>query len=320
MKISILGSCITRDIFREMKLDHLVKSYRARTSIHSIIQEQKANSTTLSLPESNFQKRMVLADFNKDDLELKGCEFLIIDLIDERFDLITNFGSVITLSNEIKQNNLIENKNLYVERGTELDYSLWRKAVRKLSNKIDIPIIIHKSRLSHKLNIDTPAIDIDYGYIDKMNEILSKYEEIIYDEIEVVGTISVPNELLISDVNHVWNYSPYHYIKPYYEEALNQIFEITKTNKQVDLELKSYRFDLKFSDNILETNITTEIENVQFAYYVFHGNDIIHKEWYTNNKTFSFRVNFEPMSTLKVKVFIKNKYNQILTSIITLDS
>ena len=320
MKISILGSCITRDIFREMKLDHLVKSYRARTSIHSIIQEQKANSTTLSLPESNFQKRMVLADFNKEDLEFKGCDFLIIDLIDERFDLITNFGSVITLSNEIKQNNLIENKNLYVERGSELDYSLWRKAVRKLSNKIDIPIIIHKSRLSHKLNIDTPAIDIDYLYIDKMNEILSKYEEIIYDEIEVVGTISVPNELLISDVNHVWNYSPYHYIKSYYEEALNQIFEITKTNKQVNLELKSYKFDLKFSDSILETNITTEIENVQFAYYVFHGNDIIHKEWYTNNKTFSFRVNFEPMSTLKVKVFIRNKYNQILTSIITLDS
>ena len=58
MKISILGSCITRDIFREMKLDHLVKSYRARTSIHSITQEKKADYSFLSLPDSNFQKRI----------------------------------------------------------------------------------------------------------------------------------------------------------------------------------------------------------------------------------------------------------------------
>ena len=43
MKIGIFGSCISRDIFREMKLDNLVKEYRARTSIHSVTQSDSAD-------------------------------------------------------------------------------------------------------------------------------------------------------------------------------------------------------------------------------------------------------------------------------------
>ena len=48
MKIGILGSCISRDIFREMKLDNLVKEYRARTSIHSITQLEKADTSKIN--------------------------------------------------------------------------------------------------------------------------------------------------------------------------------------------------------------------------------------------------------------------------------
>ena len=320
MKISILGSCITRDIFREMKLDHLVKSYRARTSIHSITQEKKADYSFLSLPDSNFQKRMVLADFDKSDLELDGCDFLIIDLIDERFELITNFGSVVTLSNELRENNPVEQKNLYIERGTDNDYSLWRKSVRKLNEMVNIPIIIHKSRLADRINKKSPDIKINNQYIQKMNEILSKYEQIIYQEMEVFGTINVAEELLVSDINHVWNYSPYHYIKQYYEEACKQIFDITKIDKKINLELENYKISLQYNNNILTTNIICSAQEVEFAYYVFQENEIIHKEWYSNSKTFSFPINFNQNSRFYVKVFIKNKYNEIISDIIHLDA
>jgi len=57
MKFSILGSCITRDIFRECSLDILVENYRARTSIHSITSQVAADISKLKLPESKFQQK-----------------------------------------------------------------------------------------------------------------------------------------------------------------------------------------------------------------------------------------------------------------------
>ena len=124
MKIGILGSCISRDIFREMKLDHLVNEYRARTSIHSITQSESADISRINFPESNFQSNMVKHDFEKTELNLDNCDYLILDLIDERFELITNFGSVVTLSNELKGSNRIDSFSNYVIRGTEKDLEM----------------------------------------------------------------------------------------------------------------------------------------------------------------------------------------------------
>ena len=313
MKIGIFGSCISRDIFREMKLDNLVKEYRARTSIHSITQLEKADTSMINYPESKFQTKMVKYDFEKTELNLVDCDFLILDLIDERFQLITNFGSVITLSNELRNSNKIESIINYVARGTERDMILWREAVKKFSKMINIPIILHKSRLSSVLNHENDEIKVDYEYIEKMNQKLIAYEKIIYDELEIIGTIDVKNDLLTSDVNHVWGYSPYHYIYEYYEEALQQIFEITNMNKRFKLDINKFVIDIKRYDNEFVSEIKGDTDDLFFAFYISADNEIVHKEWYSSNTKFIFKNSIPKNVVLSCKVFIKNCFNEILT-------
>ena len=58
---------------------------------------------------------------------------------------------------------------------------------------------------------------------------MRRYEDIIYQEMNIFATINVDEKILISDVEHVWGYSPYHYIPEYYQEAKNQLFKICYT-------------------------------------------------------------------------------------------
>ena len=313
MKIGIFGSCISRDIFREMKLDNLVKEYRARTSIHSITQLERADTSKINYPESKFQTKMVKYDFEKTELNLVDCDFLILDLIDERFQLITNFGSVVTLSNELRNCNKIESVINYVARGTERDMILWREAVKKFSKMVNIPIILHKSRLSSVLNHENDGIKVDHEYIEKMNQKLIAYEKTIYDELEIIGTIDVKNDLLTSDVNHVWGYSPYHYIYEYYEEALHQIFEITNTNTKFNLEKDSFKINIKRNENEFISEIIGDTNDLSFAFYISADDEIVHKEWYSSNTKFLYQNDYSKSVNLTTKVFIKNCFNEIIT-------
>ncbi len=313
MNIGIFGSCISRDIFREMKLDNLVKEYRARTSIHSVTQSVSADVSKINLPESKFQSKMVLSDFNKTELNLADCDFLILDLIDERFELITNFGSVVTLSNELKDNNDISPKLNYLDRGSEIDFSLWRAAVKKFGNMIKIPIILHKSRLSNVLNHEADNLVINHQYIETMNQKLITYEKILYEELEIVGTIDVKQDLLVSDINHIWGYSPYHYIFEYYEEALRQLFEITNTDKRIKIDTNRFEIELERKNGEFITKINGDVEDLSFAFYVSVDNEIVHKEWYSPTPSYTYLDNHPKSAKLSVKVFIKNMFNEIRT-------
>ena len=313
MKIGIFGSCISRDIFREMKLDNLVKEYRARTSIHSVTQSDSADVSKINFPESKFQSRMIKSDFEKTELNLTDCDFLILDLIDERFELITNFGSVVSLSNELRDCNDINPKINYLDRGSEKDFTLWRDAVKKFRNLIKIPIILHKSRLSSVLNHETDEIRINHDYIESMNQNLATYEKILYQELEIIGTIDVKQELLTSDINHIWGYSPYHYIYEYYKEALRQLFEITNTDKRVKIDTNRFEIEIKRKEGEFITEIIGDVEDLSFAFYVSLDNEIIHKEWYSSDSKFIYIDNHPRSAKLSTKVFIKNMFNEIRT-------
>ena len=241
------------------------------------------------------------------------CDNLILDLIDERFQLITNFGSVVTLSNELRNSNKIESVINYVVRGTERDMTLWREAVKRFSKMVNIPIILHKSRLSSVLNHENDGIKVDYEYIEKMNRKLIAYEKIMYDELEIIGTIDVKNDLLTSDVNHVWGYSPYHYIYEYYEEALRQIFEITNTDTKFNLKKDRFKINIIRNENEFISEIIGDANDLRFAFYISADDEIVHKEWYSSNTKFLYQNDYPKSVNLSTKVFIKNCFNEIIT-------
>ena len=104
MNISIIGSCVTRDIFEYDKDVFKINDYFARSSIVSMTSLPiDVNSDYVQL-NSPFQKKCVLNDLNKHSIQSvlnEDNDYLIIDLIDERFNLYYRDGSFVTKSNEL---------------------------------------------------------------------------------------------------------------------------------------------------------------------------------------------------------------------------
>jgi hypothetical protein len=255
---------------------------------------------------------MIISDFEKHPLELQNCDFLIIDLIDERFDIISNFDSIVTFSNELRNNNQDIQPNVIVKRGTSIEYEMWRLSVQKLKNMIDIPIILHKSRLANKINDSDFGIEINHNYIDMMNERMSIYEQIIYEELDIIGTIDIHTDLLTSDINHIWGYSPYHYVKEYYVEAMEKIFQITKIDRKTGLKKSNFDVDIIASRNKLTTNVTAKVGAFEYAYYIYQNNNVIHKEWYSDNSSYNYTFGDSIDDSISVVVYVRNIYNESL--------
>lgn len=89
--MDIHGSCVSRDVFREQD-EIAVKTYIGRNSIMSTqypVVSTKFQDT--SSKNSDWEKRMLDIDFSKslfEELEKSHSEYLMIDLIDEIFELV----------------------------------------------------------------------------------------------------------------------------------------------------------------------------------------------------------------------------------------
>lgn len=107
-KVAIIGSCITRDLWggRGDAFDDLL--YVSRTSLPSLFAPALAAFRPEGSPPSGlgaFQHRAMVADIAKTALERVVAfrpSHLILDLIDERFDLLAAGVSLVTLSWELE--------------------------------------------------------------------------------------------------------------------------------------------------------------------------------------------------------------------------
>ena len=239
VKFGIWGSCVTRDIFSELNLDEYVGDYRARTSLHSFFEDsiREDQMPNLDVITSPFQRRMVEADFRKKDLNLHKCEYLIIDFIDERFDIVNFENSKVTLSNELsKVIDQIGNVEVSFKRGSVEDLSHWRMSCEKFSKRfVGVKTILHSSRFAtHKLVNGSLEVNDKQNMILKMNELLLKYEQIFIEEVSPVLIMKVIQDKIVSNVNHKWGAAPFHYIRPYYKEAYEQLQQFVNSNYNSD--------------------------------------------------------------------------------------
>ena len=239
LKIGIWGSCVTRDIFSELDIDQYVGDYRARTSLHSFFEDpiRKDQMPNLDVITSPFQRRMVEADFRKKDLNLLNCEYLIIDFIDERFDIVDFENSKVTLSNELsKVIDQIGDVEVSFKRGSVEDLSNWRLSCEKFSKRfVGVKTILHSSRFAtHKLVNSSLEANDKQNMILKMNELLLKYEQIFIEEVSPVLIIKVNQYKIVSNVNHRWGVAPFHYILPYYKEAYEQLEQFVNSMQKSD--------------------------------------------------------------------------------------
>ncbi len=93
LKVGIIGSCVTRDAFEVTNNVYDVKgAYFPRASLISLMSKEVEPSPTLINIEKQWVKWVLNNDYNKSTLQqLKSIspDLICIDLIDERYDLVS---------------------------------------------------------------------------------------------------------------------------------------------------------------------------------------------------------------------------------------
>lgn len=255
-KISIFGSCVSRDLLEYGNKEMLeLKTYIARQSIISAVSKPlNCNIENVKL-ESNFQRKQVYGDMVKNSFDLLGnddSEFLIIDLIDERFSLIKHNDTILTYSNELMISEYIGNI-VKLKRKTNKHYYLFKKNKKnamvddvnmnfyldEFSDRIlkiykCDNIIIHKAKmLNYYKNISGEIKLFPKNYLisnKKINDILDyMYDYLIY---------KLPNAIVIdmcddfsADESHRWGLAPMHYQKEYYLKVFSEITNLLNNEK-----------------------------------------------------------------------------------------
>lgn len=231
MNIVIFGSCVSRDVFRvanqESNLD-----YYARSSLISIV----SNPLSIALDdiklESEFQKKMVFMDFQKTflmDIKVKKDSFIVLDFIDERFDLMKVNGSYVTRSNEFVNGNL---ERLYtferIPRFQNKTHKIWEESCQLFMDVLlsSVPaenIIIHEAYWSEDYIENGHVIAFpNKGNIEANNEALRRYYNFVITEFPQISIVSSER---MGSSEHKWGLSPVHYTDDYYNNIYKQIKE-----------------------------------------------------------------------------------------------
>lgn len=244
ISISIFGSCVSRDLFeydKEKKIS--LCQYVARQSLISAVSAPlKQENLVLSL-DSNFQKRMVEMDLLKtafEYLKSKPSDYLIIDLIDERFPLVCFNGSYFTASNEgvkgyglfnslKKLHKKITNGGLFIESNNVDEYiDIFCKKLNELYT--NDRIIIHRALLvDYYTDKNGKTVEFKKNHI-KNNKQVNSILNYMYDALVAkLPGVAVIDEMAktTGDESHKWGLAPMHYQENYYLRVLKRLSKIT---------------------------------------------------------------------------------------------
>lgn len=244
--IDIFGSCVSRDLFEFEKIKRFkIGTYVARESILSAVSpaiEFEEGAIQLS---SSFQKRMVEYDLKSnglDCLKKSASDYLVVDLIDERFDIAQIGDAFITLSTEFTLSKVLDSNVYSIIKKNDMFFkeheSLIYESVDKFCERIlEIydpgHVIIHKAYMVNtyidkrgkKKKFSLPYLSFN----KRINDILTK----MYARMESRMTDAMVVDIssgYYADENHKWGLAPKHYQKEYYIAALNEIY--LKINKK----------------------------------------------------------------------------------------
>ncbi|MEW5680650.1 DUF6270 domain-containing protein [Comamonas kerstersii] len=338
MKVFIFGSCVSRDIlnFDNGEAVELV-DYYARSSFASLAGSScEVGFEDLNNIKSDFQKRMVYRDLNKlifggeAVLDLSSADCILIDLIDERFDILElASGAFVTLSSELLSSNLIDNKfhkNKKIPSGSERHRELWKIGINKFLNFLKDNKLINKLLVNEVYwsllmsNGDSIAERYSLDKINYANNHLRWMYSFLRKNISGDRFIKYPDYLFRSCDDHRWGFSPFHYHESVYKYGIEYLIKNKKTNDRLDFNdfpkklreeiLSINSVDIELSENILKAVIESDAIDVKFAFYVFRNEERVHVQWYSDENVLNFDT--KGMNGLyRVYGFIKTVDNKV---------
>lgn len=246
--VDIFGSCVSRDLLEVNKEKNFkLGTYVARESIISALSipvEYDKNDIKLSSP---FQTRMLEMDLKKEclsALEMQHSQYLIIDLIDERFDLGKVADSYFTISGEFIESKVLDSVKYDVIKKTEgfekyLDKSI-EAYVEEFCDRIlkiyePQNIILHKAfMVDYYVNSDKKTKKFSFSYLNynkRVNKVLTRMYECIEQCIPQAIIIDLCEEYC-ADEAHKWGLAPKHYQQEYYIAVMNKIYKQLKNDEK----------------------------------------------------------------------------------------
>ena len=240
VRVLILGSCVSRDVLdyhATEKRDLKLVDYYARSSMASLaaIPFQMPLPACLNKIKSAFQLRMVQRDMQKtffEDLKTAEFDILLLDLIDERFNLwLDSLGTICTLSSELVQTGFLSQHSAGREivSGSEEFWKLWETGWSIFVGNLATLGLINRLRINKVFWCPSTQRGRDFSSFYSRNRIATANEllERMYRRIER----DIPQrQLLTFDQNqlqaadsHKWGISPFHYVNEYYVEARRQL-------------------------------------------------------------------------------------------------
>lgn len=237
MRLGIFGSCVTRDLFEDPALRPALARYASRSSLISAVAAPVALDPERVRLDSAFQRRCVIEDFDKcflTKLEHERLDWLIVDLIDERFDVLQTPGSsYVTCSSAYQGAGLAEDDGFgRVRRLTGEAAQLVEGAAREFAERVTavLPaerVIVHRARWMTRYRDGDAVQSFPADRADFATQHNAALDH-AYDALEQhlggsAPTIALDDGRFVADARHRWDLEPYHYEPGYNAAALERL-------------------------------------------------------------------------------------------------
>ncbi len=250
-RVAIVGSCISRDLWRFHGAGETVATtsllYVSRTSLPSLFATPLAGFRPAAKPPGGLRPqphRALVADMSKTALAALVAfrpTHLIFDFIDERFDLLSVGGTLITHSWELEASGYRRQAPLRgarpIPRLSPACDRLWMSAAEEMAAFVratplsQARLILHAARWADRRQTSDGRLaamtDVEVlpgrpADIAAHNALLARYEAAFEAIMPPMTRIEAPDHRM-ADEAHLWGLSPFHYVPTYYEAIWKQL-------------------------------------------------------------------------------------------------
>lgn len=241
MKVAIFGSCVTRDLFEHPALRPCLAHYASRSSVISAVADPVPLDEGEVTLESAYQRRAVLADFNKTffpDLRALEPDWVVVDLVDERFNVLRTDGSFVTESSAFASAGLGTAERFRfspVRRLTGEAEQLFVAAadsfVERLTQIVSSErVILHRGLWLTRFRRGEAVEDFPeprLTYAQHNNESLLREYDVLARRLGPgAHTIGPDPDRHYADSDHKWALEPFHYEQAYNDDAISRVREL----------------------------------------------------------------------------------------------
>jgi hypothetical protein len=246
-RVAIVGSCITRDLWRLRGEATAELLYISRTSLPSVFAAPVAGLKVAAKPPGGLAPqphRALIADLQKTALATLVAfrpTHLIFDFIDERYDLLSIDGALATHSWELETSGYRRQPGLrdarVVPRLSAAAERLWLESAAQFAAFVratplgDAALILHRAQWADRRRTASgrvePISQVEIlpgrpADLAQHNAMLRRYEAAFVELMPAMATIAAPEERFADD-SHQWGPSPFHYAPEYYAAIASQL-------------------------------------------------------------------------------------------------